>query len=149
MADQKILCATDGSALSEKAVIHAVTWAGKLDQALTFITVTNGSEIKFLSWDEAKLAGGELPVDKALLVALQRALASGLKHVACVRGSGPDIAEAVVTYAEKNHYHHIIAGSAGRTGTARLLIPLGIIVAAVVIGIWAFRHEAPRIAENL
>jgi len=122
MADQKILCATDGSALSEKAVIHAVNWAQQLNQAITFITVTDGSEIKFLSWDEAKLAGGDLPVDKALLVALQRALASGLKHVGCVRGTGPDIAEVVVTYAEKNHYHHIIVGSAGRTGTARLLI---------------------------
>jgi nucleotide-binding universal stress UspA family protein len=122
MADQKILCATDGSALSEKAVLHAISWAGQLNQPLTFITVTSGSEVKFLSWDEAKIAAGALPVDKPLLMALQRALAGGLKRVGCVRGAGPDIAEAVVTYAEKNHYHHIIAGSAGRTGTARLLI---------------------------
>ena len=122
MADQKILCATDGSALSEKAVTHAIAWASQLNQPLTFITVTNGSEIKFLSWDETRVAAGELPVDKALLVALQRALASGWKRVGCVRGAGPDIAEAIVTYAEKNHYHHIITGSAGRTGTARLLI---------------------------
>jgi nucleotide-binding universal stress UspA family protein len=122
MADQKILCATDGSALSEKAVLHAISWASQLNQPLTFITVTSGSEVKFLSWDEAKIAAGALPVDKPLLIALQRALAGGLKRVGCVRGAGPDIAEAVVTYAEKNHYHHIIAGSAGRTGTARLLI---------------------------
>jgi nucleotide-binding universal stress UspA family protein len=122
MADQKILCATDGSALSEKAVIHAINWATQLNQPLTFIAVTGGSEIKFITWDEAKIAAGELPVDKPLLLALQRALATGLKRVGCVRGTGPDIAEAVVTYAEKNHYHHIIAGSAGRTGTARLLI---------------------------
>jgi nucleotide-binding universal stress UspA family protein len=122
MADQKILCATDGSSLSEKAVVHAISWASQLNQSLTFITVTSGSEIKFITWDEAKVAAGELPVDKALLVALQRALAAGLKRVGCVRGAGPDIAEAVVAYAEKNHYHHIIAGSAGRTGTARLLI---------------------------
>jgi nucleotide-binding universal stress UspA family protein len=122
MPDQKILCATDGSALSEKAVVHAISWASQLNQPLTFIAVTSGSEIKFVTWDEAKIAAGELPVDKPLLLALQRALAGGLKRVACVRGTGPDIAEAVVTYAEKNHYHHIIAGSAGRTGTARLLI---------------------------
>jgi nucleotide-binding universal stress UspA family protein len=121
MADQKILCATDGSALSEKAVIHAIGWAQQLNQSLTFITVTDGSEIKYLTWDEARLAAGEMPVDKALLTALERALASGLKHVGCVRGAGPDIAEVVVVYAEKNHYHHIIAGSAGRTGTARFL----------------------------
>ena len=121
MADQKILCATDGSALSEKAVIHAINWAQQLKQFLAFITVTDGSEIKFIVWDEAKLAAGDLPVDKALLVALERALAAGLKRLSCVRGTSPDIADGVVTYAEKNHYHHIIVGSAGRSGTARFL----------------------------
>jgi ABC-2 type transport system permease protein len=34
-------------------------------------------------------------------------------------------------------------------GTARLLIPLGLIAVAVVIGAWVFNREAPRIAENL
>jgi ABC-2 type transport system permease protein len=34
-------------------------------------------------------------------------------------------------------------------GTVRLLIPLGIIVGAVVVGAWVFNREAPRIAENL
>jgi len=34
-------------------------------------------------------------------------------------------------------------------GTARLLVPLGIIAASAVVGVWAFRREAPRIAENL
>jgi nucleotide-binding universal stress UspA family protein len=121
MADQKILCATDGSALSEKAVIQAIAWAGQLNQLLTFITVTDGAEIKFTSWDETRIAAGDLPVDKPLLLALQRALANGLKRVGCVRGTSPDIAEAVVTYAEKNHYHHIMVGSAGRTGPARFL----------------------------
>jgi nucleotide-binding universal stress UspA family protein len=119
MADQRILCATDGSPLSEKAVIHAINWSGQLNQPLTFITVTDGSDIKFLTWDETRIAAGELPVDKPLLLALQRALASGLKHVGCVRGTSPDIAECVVTYAEKNHYHHIIVGSATCLMTGR------------------------------
>jgi ABC-2 type transport system permease protein len=34
-------------------------------------------------------------------------------------------------------------------GWPRLLIPLGIIGLLVVVGTWAFRHEAPRIAEHL
>ena len=34
-------------------------------------------------------------------------------------------------------------------GTARLLLPLGIIVGAFVLGLWFFNREAPRIAENL
>jgi nucleotide-binding universal stress UspA family protein len=122
MADQKILCATDGSVPSEKAVTHAMNWALQLKQPLAFMTVTDGSELKYITWDEAKIAAGDLPVDKTLLLALQRALAAGLKQVTCIRGMNSNIAEAVVTYAEKNGYHHIIVGSVGRTGTARLLI---------------------------
>lgn len=34
-------------------------------------------------------------------------------------------------------------------GWPRLLIPLGIILVSVVLGVWAFRREAPRIAEHL
>jgi ABC-2 type transport system permease protein len=34
-------------------------------------------------------------------------------------------------------------------GTARLLIPLGLIAIAVVLGAYVFNREAPRIAENL
>jgi ABC-2 type transport system permease protein len=34
-------------------------------------------------------------------------------------------------------------------GTARLLIPLGIVVTLLVGGLWFFNREAPRIAENL
>jgi len=121
MADQKILCATDGAPHSEKAVVHAIGWAEKLQQAITFITVTDGSEIKFISWDEAKIAAGQMPVDPPLISALERARSWGLNHVACVRGSGPRIAETIIAYAEKNHYHHIIMGSAGRAGAARFL----------------------------
>jgi len=39
------------------------------------------------------------------------------------------------------------ASAAG--GTARLLIPLGIIAAVFALGLWLFSREAPRIAENL
>ena len=34
-------------------------------------------------------------------------------------------------------------------GTARLLIPAGIVLVVCVLGIWAFVREAPRVAENL
>jgi ABC-2 type transport system permease protein len=34
-------------------------------------------------------------------------------------------------------------------GAVRLVIPLGIIAVAVVLGAWVFNREAPRIAENL
>jgi nucleotide-binding universal stress UspA family protein len=121
MTEQKILCATDGAPHSEKAVVHAIGWAGQLQQAITFITVVDGSEIKFVSWDEAKIADGVMPVDAALLAALERARAAELIHIGCVRGIGPRIAETIVAYAEKNNYHHIVMGSAGRAGAARFL----------------------------
>jgi ABC-2 type transport system permease protein len=34
-------------------------------------------------------------------------------------------------------------------GTARLLIPLGIVVLTFAVGLWFFNREAPRIAERL
>ena len=121
MHEQKILCATDGQPQSEKAVFQAIIWAQKLQQPLTFVTVTDGSEYKFLVWDEAKMAAGNNPVDPPLIAALAKAREAGLTGLGCVRASGPRIAEAIVTYAEKNGYHHIVMGSAGRTGTARFL----------------------------
>jgi nucleotide-binding universal stress UspA family protein len=119
MYEQKILCATDDTDPSEKAVTLAIAWAETLKQTLTFLTVTDGSEMRFTVWDQAKIESGDLPVDAPLLSALDRARQAGLTHLNCVRAAGPDIAQAIVTYAEKNHYHHIIAGSAGRSGTAR------------------------------
>ena len=122
MSEEKILCATDGSPHSEKAVLHAIGWAQQLQQPITFITVTGGSETRFVVWDETRIAAGELPVDKSLATALERAMSNGLRRVACARAISGNIPEAVVIYAEKNSYHHIIAGSAGRKGTQRLLI---------------------------
>jgi nucleotide-binding universal stress UspA family protein len=121
MHEQKILCATDGQPQSEKAVLQAVTWAQRLEQPLTFVTVIDGSEYKYLVWDEAKIAAGNMPVDSPLIAALAKAREAGLTQVSCVRAIGPAIAQAIVTYAEKNGYHHIVMGSAGRTGTARFL----------------------------
>jgi nucleotide-binding universal stress UspA family protein len=47
-----------------------------------------------------------------------------------VRVYGADPAEAIVSYAERNGYHHIIVGSEGRTGAKRML--LGSVAADVV-----------------
>jgi ABC-2 type transport system permease protein len=34
-------------------------------------------------------------------------------------------------------------------GSARLLVPAGIVIAVFAIGLWVFNREAPRIAEDL
>ena len=41
------------------------------------------------------------------------------------------------------------SAAAAAGGTARLLIPAGIIVVVFVLGVWAFNHEARRAAEEL
>jgi len=45
-----------------------------------------------------------------------------LLNVKLVRAYGSDPAEAIVGYAERNGYHHIIVGSEGRTGAKRMLL---------------------------
>ncbi|SRR5260221_952441 len=118
-----LLCATDGSPISEKAVIFAVDLAGKLHQRLTFVTViADADEQKPLVWDEQKIMAQDLPPDRELLAALNIAVRGGLQHLTCVRLYGSPPAPLIVSYAEKNNYHHILAGSAGLTGAKRLLV---------------------------
>jgi nucleotide-binding universal stress UspA family protein len=119
-----LLCATDGSPISEKAVNFAVELAGKLRQPLTFATVITAAdnESSPLVWDEKRILAKDLPPDRELLAALNIAVRANLQHLTCVRLHGAPAAAVIVNYAEKNSYHHIVAGSSGLTGAKRLLI---------------------------
>jgi nucleotide-binding universal stress UspA family protein len=120
---ERLLCATDGSAVSEKAVMYTIGLALKTSQSVTLLLVADGdAEAQPLVWDEDRLKAGELPPDKELLSALQLALKHDLLRLRLVRAFGSDPAEAIVGYAERNGYHHIIVGSAGHTGARRLLL---------------------------
>lgn len=120
---ERLLCATDGSAVSEKAVMYTIGLALKTNQAVTLLLVADGDiEAQPLVWDEDKLKAGDLPPDKELLAALQLALKHEMLRLRLVRAFGSDPAEAIVGYAERNGYHHIIVGSAGHTGARRLLL---------------------------
>jgi nucleotide-binding universal stress UspA family protein len=119
----KILCATDGSVPAAKTVTFAIELAQRLALPLSFITVVDGDGVQSpMVWDADALQAGNLPPDKSLLVAVESALKAGLRRMAAIRAPGDDIARTIVDYAEKNSYHHIVTGSAGRTGAARLLI---------------------------
>lgn len=119
----KILCATDGSVPATRTVAFAIELAQRLSLPISFITVVDGDAAQSPTvWDSAALLAGSLPPDKSLLTAVEGALKAGLRRIAAVRAPGSDIARTIVDYAEKNSYHHIITGSAGRTGAARLLI---------------------------
>jgi nucleotide-binding universal stress UspA family protein len=131
LSDERLLCATDGSAVSDKAVGYTIGLAQQTGQSVTFLLVADGElETTPLSWDEAKLKAGDLPPDKELMTALQAALQKEFLRLRLVRAFGPDPAEAIVAYAERNGYHHIIMGSAGLTGAKRML--LGSVAADVV-----------------
>ncbi|MDY0882095.1 universal stress protein [Dongia soli] len=131
MMTSGLLCATDGSAISEKAVVYAAELARSQQQHLAFLTVVTGSEDQHpMVWDEKRLRAGDLPPDRELLSALSVATHQELQHLTCVRVHGRNPAAAIVSYAEKNNYHHIIAGSAGLTGAKRLL--LGSVAADIV-----------------
>lgn len=120
----KILCATDGSAPAAKTVVFAVELAQRLALPLSFITITDPRDDQTpVVWDSEAIHAGNLPQqDIALLSAIQVALKAGLRRITAIRAPGDDIARTIVNYAETNSYHHIVTGSAGRTGAARLLI---------------------------
>src|SRR5262245_29539202 len=123
LSSERLLCATDGSPTSERAMKFAVELAQELQRPVTFLLVVDGElETAPAVWDEAKVKAGDLPPDKELLAALQTALHGKLLRVRLVRAYGSDPAEAIVSYAERNGYHHIIVGSEGRTGAKRMLL---------------------------
>lgn len=123
MDTQRLLCATDGSPPSEKAVKYTVELAAELRRPITFLLVADGElETAPAMWDEARVKAEDLPPDKELLSALKAALQHNLLRIRLVRAYGSDPAEAIVSYAERNGYHHIIVGSEGRTGAKRMLL---------------------------
>lgn len=130
---KKLLCATDGSHSSDKAVEIAVDLAKSLGADLAFLTVntvTPQTATHSAFWDSTVLNAADTQVDHELHAAERKAKAAGLNGVKCIMVSGHNIAAAIIDYAEKNGYRHIIVGSIGRTGVARLL--LGSIAAEVV-----------------
>jgi nucleotide-binding universal stress UspA family protein len=141
---KKLLCATDGSKASEKAVKFAVNLAKTLGSDLRFITVNTATAertSKTHFWDAETIAAADAQIHNQLGTAAKVAAKAGLGGVTCVTVDGRSIAAAIVDYAEKNGYDHVVMGSSGKTGATRLL--LGSVAAAVV----ARAHCAVTIAR--
>jgi len=130
----KILCPTDGSHAAAKAVDFAIKFAEMLEIPLTFLLV---SRIPEESASEIRYRGTTL-IDAAnvqdfmeLSSALKEAKDAGVTDVSCARAyARRNIAAAIIDYAEKENFGHIVMGSMGRTGVARIL--LGSVAAEVV-----------------
>lgn len=123
--NKKLLCATDGSHSSDKAVEYAVEMANVMGAHLSFLTVTlvtteSASHSHF--WDSATLGAADAQLQKELQAAAAKAQLAGLEDFACVAIGGQNIAATIIDYAERNGYGHIITGSVGRTGVARMLL---------------------------
>jgi nucleotide-binding universal stress UspA family protein len=134
MIEKKLLCATDGSHESEKAVAYAIEFVKKCGGKLAFLTVdslTSEQAAHTYFWDSKLLKAGDALVHNELGAARRAAEAAGLQDVACLTTNGRDPAEAIVAYAEAHGYDHIVLGSAGRTGLNRLM--LGSVAQAVVV----------------
>ncbi|MBX9963420.1 MAG: universal stress protein [Burkholderiales bacterium] len=130
---RKILCATDGSIASAKAVDVAVDLASQLGAALAFVTVervTAETAANSAFWDSQVLDAAAAQTHRDLSAAQAKARAAGLTQVQCVTTQGGNVAAALIDYAEKHGFDHIVTGSLGRTGLARLM--LGSVAADVV-----------------
>jgi nucleotide-binding universal stress UspA family protein len=122
MSTERLLCATDGSHRRKRPWLRSVA-CSQLDLPITFLVVASGEDdAQPLVWDEDRVQAGDLPHDRELLLALKWALDAGRRHVRLVRAFGNAAAPAIVGYAERNAYHHIIVGSEGRAGAKRMLL---------------------------
>lgn len=121
----KLLCATDGSHSAEKAIDYAIELARKTGAHLTFITVnhvTSADLAHSVFWDSTMLAAANAQLQAELQHAAAKAKAAGLSDVACATSEGHNIAAAIIGFAESKGYDHVITGSVGRTGVARMLL---------------------------
>ena len=122
---KNILCATDGSKSSEKAVAFAIKLAKRESATLTFVTVSliaAEASAKSYFWDSDVMRAGDAQIDKELSSAEAKAKAAGLEKYRSVTVYGKNIAAALIQFAEESGHDHIVTGSIGRTGVSRLLL---------------------------
>lgn len=132
--NSKLLCATDGSHSADKATDYAIELARKTGAHLTFLTVnhvTSADISRSVFWDSDVLNAADAQLQGELKSATVKAKAAGLSNVSCATVEGHNIAAAIIGFAESNGYDHVITGSVGRTGVARML--LGSIAQDVIV----------------
>ncbi|MEX1200137.1 MAG: universal stress protein [Methylophaga sp.] len=122
---KKILCATDGSHSAQKAVDYAIELAKLAQAELTFIHVvmqTTEEMSHTYFWDSTVLEAADQQIQMELHDAMQKARDRELEPVFCTTVAGHNIAKAIIGYAERHDHDHVVAGSVGRTGVAKVLL---------------------------
>lgn len=126
-----ILCAIDGSELSNKALLHAVKLSEKTGATLTIVTVTDPSVLiapgaELMMIDTSSIMG---ELEKAKSEAA-RAILNEAKDLAQSSGVAPKVvhvpenlaADGILRAAEQYEADLIVMGSHGRRGLGRMLL---------------------------
>jgi nucleotide-binding universal stress UspA family protein len=129
---KKILCAVDGSKASADAADCAVDLAKSSGAKLTFlnINIIPARSRRTYFWDAELLSAADAQSHKALNAAGKIAKAAKFDGFDCVVATGNTVADAIVSYADKNKSDHIVMGTATTNELARLFI--GSVAMAVV-----------------
>ncbi len=120
---EKILCATDGSRASATAVSVACDFARALGVPLCFLTVERATAEKAQKsryWGAEVLEAADQQTSRELSDARKHAESMDLKDVSCVVVQARDVDEAIVEYAAREGYGHIVTGHAGQTAMSRI-----------------------------
>ncbi|WP_374313778.1 universal stress protein [Dongia sp.] len=132
MAIKRILCAIDGSKITGRVAGCAVELAQATGAKLTFLTVnvvpTRARRTHY--WDAESMNAAAAQSDKQLASAVKSAKAVKFDNYDCVVANGSNVADAIVSYAEKNKSDHIVMGTNTTNELARLF--LGSVATAVV-----------------
>lgn len=122
----KILCATDGTSHGEKAVSFAARLASleKVPLSICTVNVLSGG-IR----GPAVYAHSDGEISKLLTDAVAMAQSLGAKDVTAVELDSREVAAAIVSYANREGFDHIVTGTGDPRGVKRLV--LGSVAATV------------------
>jgi nucleotide-binding universal stress UspA family protein len=119
---KKILCAVDDTEHSKDAVALAAQLATAMGAELTLLAVnqltgaySKGGVATAYLWDNAQLKG---VLDSAAAAAKQ----AGVANPKLESVKSRDVARSIVVFAEDNGIDHIVVGTAGKSGVARLML---------------------------
>jgi nucleotide-binding universal stress UspA family protein len=122
---KKILCATDGSKSSEKAIAYAVELARETGASLSVLLVNmvpTGRMSHSHYWDQNLVDAANAQIDAQLAPAAKTLRAAGMTKAECIIISGSNAADAIVAYADENKFDHIVVGSSIRNAMERMLV---------------------------
>jgi nucleotide-binding universal stress UspA family protein len=123
---RKVLCATDGSNGSRKAIDFAVETVKRFPSVeIDFLHVVRGQatpeEARYLGAVMVEASEAQEYIE--LQYAAKAAQEAGVSGFQCVKmPAARNVAAAIIDYAEKQNVDHIIMGSTGKTGVGRLLL---------------------------